>query len=449
MGVIELGVVTDADGGDHASEPVRRPMRHSDVRRILLVVAAAFCLFGVTASALPVSHGPERLWSVPFRQGTDALTVSPDTVYVLSPDEGKLTAYANRTGEVLWSNPGLRGVSWVGSVESGVMLLPADNTTVQLEHIDGGEVFRQITRQTVALDTVTGRQLWRQNGDLSLSIGGLVLLADWNEDGTSARTLRVVRLRDGSPVWSLPADGLETWATGAPLSSGADRLLTITPQGLLTVYDVTDGRRVTSGRVTWHGQGRDDDSYTNLALEGRVLYLENVTGGQGRVSAYDTETLRELWHVDNRSYGGFMGCGPVLCLGSLHGTSGHDPATGRLRWTRAGAVNAFPLSDSLLLVDGQNSGNQALIDAETGREVRHLGATTLVWGDWRANDSVYLLSPTEQPPGLVAVSELDGRTGALRLIGTMEPMSDDSCQSTSSLLVCVTPDQQLAVMDVG
>lgn len=447
MGVIELGVVTDVD--DHAPEPRRRPMRHSERRRVLLALVAALCLFGVTASALPVSHGPERLWSVPFRQGTDALTATSDTVYVLSPDHGDLTAYANRTGEVRWSNTGLRGVSWVGSVESGVMLLPADNTTVQLEHVDGGEVFRQFTRQTVALDSATGRQLWRQNGDLSISTGGLVLLADWNEDGTSARTLRAVRLRDGSPVWSLPAGGLETWATGAPLSFGADRLLTITPQGFLTVYDIADGRRVTGGKVTWHGQGREEDSYTNLAIEGRTLYLENVAGGQGRVTAYDTETLRELWHVDNRSYGGFMGCGPVLCLGSLHGTSGHDPATGRLRWTRAGAVNAFPLSSSLLLVDDQSSSKQALIDAETGREVRDLGSTTLVWSDWRTDDSPYLLTPTEQPPGLVAVSELDGRTGELRLIGTMEPMSDNSCQSAGPLLICVAPDQRLTVMDVG
>jgi len=447
VGVIELGVITD--GGDELSEPAPRPLRHRDVRRVLLAAVAVLCLFGVTASALPVSHGPEKLWSVPFRQGTDAFTVTPDTVYVLSPDDQTLTAYANRTGEVRWSNTGLRGTSWVGTVTSGVMLLPAENTTVQLEQADGGEVFRQFTRQTIALDAATGRQLWRQPGDLSLFSGDLVLLADWNEDGSSARTLRGVRLHDGAPVWSLPATGLETWATGSPLTSGADRLLTVTPQGLVTVHDLADGRRITSGRVRWHAQGQEADSYTNLAVEGHVLYLESVDAGQARVTAYDTDTLRELWHVDNRSYGGFMGCGPVLCLGSLHGTSGYDPATGALRWTRAGAVNAFPLSERLLLVDEQTSSRQTLIDATTGREVRDLGGATLVWSDWRVDDSPYLLTPTEQPPGLVAVSELDGVTGESRLLGTMEAMGDDSCQSTHRLLICVARDQHLTVMDVG
>jgi outer membrane protein assembly factor BamB len=447
MGVIELGVVTD--GGEDAAGPADRPLRRTEVRGLLLAVAVALSLFGLTASALPVSHGPEQLWQVPFRQGTDAFTVTADAVYVLSPDDETVTAYAARTGEQLWSATGLRGASWVGGVESGVMLLPADNTTVQLEHSDGGEIFRQFTRQTVALDTVTGRQLWRQSGDLAVSTGGLVLLADWNEDGATARTLRVVRVRDGSPVWSLPAHDLETWTTASPLGTGADRLLTVSPRGEVTVYDLADGRKVSSGRITWHGQGREEETYTNLAVEGRILYLENVTAGQARVSALDTETLRELWHTDYRTYGGFMPCGPVLCLSSLQGTSGYDPATGRLRWTRAGAVNAFPLSGTLLLVDDQNAGRQALIEAGTGREVRNLSDSTLVWSGWRTDDTPYVLRSTEQPPGRTVVGELDGETGAVRVIGTMAPVSDGSCQSAAALLICVSPDQRLTVMGVG
>jgi outer membrane protein assembly factor BamB len=448
MGVIELGLVTDA--GDQPLETVARPIRHGDVRRVLLAALAVLCLFGVTASALPVSHAPRQLFTVPFRDGSDGFTVTPEAVYVLSSMDGRLTAYASHTGEVLWSSTELGGASWVGAVESGVMLLPADDATVQVEDTDGSQIFRQFTRRTVAVDSATGRQLWRRPGDFSASAGGLVLLAEWNDDGSSARTLRVVRLRDGSELWTRPGGGLETWVSGGWLGGGSDRLVTVTGTGAATVYALADGREVASGRLPWSRQDREDGTYTNLTVDGHTLYLENVADQRGTVSAYDTETLHELWRVDERSYGGFTGCGPVLCVSTPRGTSGYDRATGTLRWSRPDAANVFPMSGGLLVVDRENGSRRAVIDAGSGRDIADLGTANLVWDFTSRTDMPYLLARTQEPAGRMAVSRLDARTHQVRLLGTIGAISDNSCQSAATILACVTAaDGRLAVTDVG
>ncbi|MEV4707213.1 PQQ-binding-like beta-propeller repeat protein [Actinoplanes sp. NPDC049316] len=449
MGVIELGLVTDA--GQEPLESLSRPIRHGDLRRILLAAIALLCLFGVTASALPVSHAPRQLWTVPFRDGSDGFTVTPEAVYVLSTMDGSLTAYASHTGEVLWSSTELGGASWVGAVESGVMLLPAEDTTVQVDDPEGGgSYYRQFTRRTVAVDAATGRHLWRQPGDFAASADGLVLLVEWNDDGTSARTLRVVRLRDGSPVWDRPGGGLETWVAGNGIGAGSDRLVTVTDSGATTVYDLTNGREVASGRLPWNRQDRGDGTYTNISAEGHRLYLENVVDQRGTVSAYDTETLGKLWQIDTRSYGGFTSCGPVLCISTPLGTTGYDRDTGHLRWSRADAANVYPITGGLLVVDEQNGGRRTLIDAGSGVAVIDMGTATLVWDYTSADDMPYLVSHTEEPAGRMAVSRLDSRTRHVRLLGTIDAISENSCQSAATILACVAAgDGRLAVTDVG
>lgn len=449
MTVIELGLVTD--GGNPPPEPARRPLRHGDLRRVLVAAVAALCVLTVTGSARPEQHGPRQLWSVPFREGGDVFTVAGGTVYVLNTSgNSTLRAYGLHTGAALWSSTELGDATWVGSIESGVMLLPAADTTVQFEDEHGSDGFRQFTRETVAVDAATGRQLWRRAGEFSVTTGGRVLLIEWNADGSAARTVHVIDLRDGAPVWSRPAGGVETWVARGTLTGDTDRLLTVTPEGRVAVYDLADGHPVTTGRVPWKGENPGDDSYTNVSVEGHTFYLESVDRGQGTLTAYDTETLHEKWHTGARSYGGFYPCGAVLCVNDVEGTTGYDRDTGEMRWRTPGSTNGIPLRDGRLVVaDDANGSRHSLIDGATGRRVADLGHASLVWDFSSPEDTPYLLNHTREPAGLMSVAELDQRSGEVFVRGTIEPVLDYSCQNTGDVLVCVTPQGRLTVTDVG
>ncbi|MFI7600961.1 PQQ-binding-like beta-propeller repeat protein [Actinoplanes sp. NPDC049681] len=449
MSVIELGLVTD--DGNPPPEPARRPLRRGDVRRVLVAAVAALCGLTVTGSAPPESHGPRQLWSVPFREGGDVFTVADGTVYVLTASgNSTLRAYGLRTGAVRWSSTGLGDASWVGSIESGVMLLPAADATVQFQDEKGGEGFRQFTRETVAIDAATGRRLWRRPGEFSVTAAGRVLLIEWNADGSAARTLHVLDLRDGTPVWSRPAGGVETWVARGTLTGDTDRLLTVTPAGRVSVYDLTDGHLVSTGRVPWKGENPGDDSYTNVSVEGHVFYLESVDRGQGTLTAYDTETLRAKWHTDARSYGGFYPCGAVLCVNDVEGTTGYDRETGEVRWRTPGSTNGIPLGDGRLVVaDDANGSRHSLIDGATGRRVADLGHSSLVWDLASPGDPPYLVNHSRTPAGLMYVAQLDRHSGEIFVRGTIEPVLDYSCQSAGNVLVCITPRGRLTVTDAG
>ncbi|MFI5494591.1 PQQ-binding-like beta-propeller repeat protein [Actinoplanes sp. NPDC051859] len=445
MSVIELGLVTD-----HPEEPTeqpRRPVRLADVRRVLVAVVVALCVLGLTGSARPESHGLRQLWSVPFQEGSHTLAMGPDLIYVLDSAQSVLTAFGARDGEVRWSSKELGRASWVGPVESGVLLMPGADTQAPMN--DQG--FRQFTTETVGVDAATGVVRWRLPGEFFPLGDGRVLLIDWNAEGNTVTTLTVVQLSDGKRLWSQQGEGLESWMSGGiSPSTGTDRLVTVDKQGKAQTHDLADGRIVARGKVPWMGQGQREDSYSNLSVDGHTLYLETVVREEGTLAAYDTETMRRKWQIEGRSYGGYFGCGPVLCINGTDGVAGYDRETGELRWTSPGQISGMPMGGTTILVanDTSEGSRQALVDGRTGRRFADLGTGVMVWDFRPPGRARLLLNRAWEPPGRTSVSEVD-ETGQVFLRGTVPLVQDYSCSSSGDLLVCLSADARLMVTDVG
>lgn len=445
MTVIDLGLVTGGDQPPPAGE--RRSRDRRDVRRVLVAVVAAFCVLTVTGSARPDPRGLPRLWSIPYSESGDAFTLNGDALYLLTTAGGtKLTAYDLRTGAIRWSNGELADTTSSGSIAGGVILMPAGSTTARYEAEDGTEALRQFSRETVAVDTATGRELWRRAGEFNVATDDLAVLTELNDEGSAVMALRAVRLSDGSPVWSHPAGNLESWFSDRPGSAAAERLITITPQGEIEVLNLADGALVTSGRLPWGRQSPEDNGYSSVTPEGRRLYLIRTRQDGSTIAAYETDTLRELWQIQRPSPGGVVDCGSVICINSENELAGYDRDSGQPRWRVPGAANAFPLPDGRVLVAVNETGAR-LVDAATGRQLADLGAAGPVWS-FGAAASPYLVAPTRQPAGFMSVIRVDHRSGEVLMRGTIVPVGG-GCQSAGSLLACVTQNEQLIVTDVG
>ncbi|MEU4215256.1 PQQ-binding-like beta-propeller repeat protein [Actinoplanes sp. NPDC026623] len=449
MTVIELGLVTDG-GEQPPAGPSRRGLRRNELRRVLVAVVAIVCVLTVTGSARPDPHGPQRLWSTPFQQGADSFMVSGDAAYVLAQaGTTRVTAYDLRTGAVRWSNSNIGSPNWLGQIQAGVLLLPGDYATARFTDLDGTEISREFTRDTVAVDTATGRRLWHRPGEMSVATDDRVLLTEWNDDGSRVTTLRVVRISDGVDIWSRPAGHLAVWVTDTLERSEPGRLVTATAKGEVEVLDLADGSVVAAATLPWGRRSAPDNQDTALTMQGHRLYVQRAEQERTSITAYDTETLRRMWHIESDTLGGAYDCGPVLCMRGPDGASGYDSDTGELRWRLPGSPDAFPLGGGKLLVDDDESGvRHHLVDVATGRRLADLGTGSPVW-NYTTAASPYLLANTREPAGLVSISQYDERSGELLLRGTMPPVIEYGCQSAGSLLACVTQDGLLAVTDVG
>jgi outer membrane protein assembly factor BamB len=453
MSVIELGVVT-RDDDEPPAAPVRHLFDRPGRRRALVAIVTAVCVLTVTGSSRPDPGGLPQLWSVPYEPDSGTFTLTADSVYVLSPlGESSITAHDLQTGAVRWSRPSPPEVNWLSGVQSGTLLLPAGMTTS--EHVDeaGSTVYRQIQRETIALDAATGRQLWRKPGELVTIAGDRVLLTEWNKAGDEITTFRTVRLRDGGTLWSRPAGNAETWTTDFVPGAVPDRLVTVTAQGRAEVLSLADGRTLATRTIPWLPQSRDmveeDEDHTSVSMEGGQLYLDHLVSGRSTVTAYDAATLQQLWQIKQQTVGGAFGCGPLLCLSTGTETTGHDRRTGEVRWQIPGAINIVPLRNGLLMVlDDETGAGHHLMDAVTGRRVADLGTAMPVWHYW-GNAMPYLVAQAAPPADFSLLSWVDERTGEVLLRGRIPTVLEHGCQSNGTVVACMTQDNRLIVTDVG
>lgn len=445
MAVIELGFV--ASHGDEPSAEPARPRRRAELRRVLVALVAVCCVLTVTGSARPHPRGLTQLWSIPYSPEADGYRLIGDTLYVLSQTgERRLTAHDIRTGAVRWSTANVEHSSWVTAVEGGVLLMPTSISMISGKDPDGMTYSREVRRDTVAIDAATGRRLWQKAGEFMTALGDRVLLAEWDETGERARRLRMVRLRDGGTIWSRDRGDLASWSTDTTPGTRPDRLVTVTAQGRVEVIALADGLVVTTGTLPWPAARNND--YSTITVQGRRFYLDQTVRSRSTVTAYDTDTLRRLWAVEQASSGGSFGCGPVVCILDGKSTSGHDRATGARIWQLSKSTSTYPLANGQLLIDEDNGARRALMDAATGRRLADLGTGMPVW-DPLGRAMPYLVARTTQPPGRTSVSSFDPATGAVTLRGAIPQTLDFGCQNEADLLVCPTQDNQLIVTDVG
>ena len=440
MTVIDLGRV-DHEGDDPPAGSRPGLWRRPGWRRWLVAVVTVGCVLTVTGSARPEPRGLVQLWEVPFTLEANSYQATGDDVFVFDRAGARpLTARDARTGAVRWSIP---NGDFTGPADAGagVLLVRAGATVVNLMDPGGSVYSRELSRDTVAVEASTGRQLWRQTGEVVTLVGAAALLVEWGESGDRARRIRLVRLSDGGTVWSRDSTAV-TWAVDTTPGARPDRLLTVTAQGRAEVLVPADGSVVTTGTLLSPGPIGPED-YSSVAIEGRRLYQDRTVNGRTTVSAYDLDTLRWVWRVQ-QSPGGSFGCGPVVCTIDGDSISGHDRATGSRLWRLPGLSGLYPLTgDRLLAEDGQN--RLTVVAARTGQLLAELGRGRPVW-DAQGRPS-RLIAGTRQPPGRTAVSSLDPTTGEVVLRGTVPPAQN--CRADRDLLICVTEDNRLTVTRIG
>ncbi|AGZ44677.1 outer membrane protein assembly factor BamB family protein [Actinoplanes friuliensis] len=443
MSVIELGLVT-AD----APEPPAPDWRHQ-LPRFGAGAVAVLCALTLTGSVPPRSQAPLPLWSVGLDVSvSSSFAMMNDGLYVLAgaEDQRRLTRYDPRTGATRWSVPVARLATTLSFIRSGVIQLPVEREPVIEWQEDGSRVSRTSGQETVGIDTATGQQLWTLPGDLSFTRDGRAVIADWDDTGAALRSLRVVDVHSGATVWTHPGRGLRTWAV--PDDTAAGLLVTAANDGQVEVRDLAGGRLVTSRRLPQLAGASRDDTSADLGVAGDVVLTQDVDGGKATLKAYDTMTMRELWHLGADRFQGFFGCAPVLCITTEAGTSGHDLATGQKLWQREGGGLSISLSDGVLMDQGEDASRSILVDTGTGRTIIDLEAGGVAWNDSDRNEPVAVLLPTRAPPGNTAVGRLDQRTGRVTWRGLIDPVESFACRAAGTLMACTT-GTQLSVLDLA
>ncbi|MET8147227.1 PQQ-binding-like beta-propeller repeat protein [Actinoplanes sp. NPDC049668] len=437
MTVIDLGRV-DHEGEDPPAASRPRPLRRREWRRLLVAVVAVCCVLTVTGSARPEPRGPVQLWDVPFALEADAYVLSGDGIFVLDDSGGRrLTAHDARTGAVRWSTAA-GDSSGLAGVGDGTLLMPAGLTVINDVEPDGSPSYREFSRETVAVDAATGRQLWRQPGEIMSVVSDRALLLEWDETGERSRRIRMVRLRDGGTVWSRDRTGAVSWTIDRTPGVRADRLLTVTAQGRAEVIEPADGSIITTGTLPRPGD------HSAIALQGRQFYQDQTVRGRTTITAYDIDTLRQLWTVEQPSSGSF-GCGPVVCISDGESIFGHDRATGARLWRLSGTSGVYPLTGGRLLAEDEHGARHTVLDGTTGRRLAELGRGRPVWDS--QGRVTYLIAGTLQPPGRTSVSSFDPASAEVVLRGTVAPAQ--TCRNERDLLTCVTDDNRLTVTDLG
>lgn len=441
MSVIELGDFTAGQRQPAPAEARRLFDRHLR-RQIVLVLLGVLVLALVQASAVPQTSGLGAGWNLAF-DGSDAFLLSHGQLVVLRNDRQQtLSAYDLADGTPRWSRrlPYSAAALDPTSVD-GVVLLPVGLTSNETRMPAGQLIWNYYSTETVALDTTTGRELWRQPGDVAEVAGDTAVLVTHAGGGPSADRLRLVRVRDGATVWTAPSDAYD-WTLVQP-----GYLVTVSLTGDLRSYRLADGTLAGRQTVSWSTGSLDDR--TSAALDGGHGLLYVLTGrpeGAG-VAAYDPATLAPRWSVHTDGGRGPALCGAVVCVPEATGFAAYDSRTGAVRWRVAGHDYAEPMVGDLLLTDSGRTSGHVVLDDRTGVQVADLEAGGAVWD--AATGSVLGLAPTRSPAGRTSVTRIDPRTAQTSLLGTVDRIVDPHiCRVSGRWLACATAQGRLAVTEV-
>ena len=252
-------------------------------------------------------------------------------MFVLAGDadsdySSQITAYDLGTGKPRWATaiPFPRGA--VRLWQPGVLLVPVE--------LHGG------ARATEALDVSRGALRWRLPGDVIDATPETALL------GGADVTLRLVRMADGTTVWSQPADGLASWTVAGTDRSPA-RIVVAGADGQVRILRPADGATQWQGYLTG---GRYVPFSGGLIAAAGVVYVSQMGTGGDAVTAYDLDPPAPRWRfagAPERPPAGPVAtaCGVVICFRDGAGTVGLDPGTGAVRWRADGWTDPAPTSD--------------------------------------------------------------------------------------------------------
>jgi hypothetical protein len=220
-----------------------------------------------------------------------------------------------------------------------------------------------------------------------------------------------------------------------------DRLVTATNRGEVTVLRYADGEPVHRRRLPWTPSRPESGHDTYPMAVGERLLLIRSDPNQSSVTAYDIDTLDQLWTLAGVPFPWIQDCGVVICMIGHEHLSGMDPDTGRPRWQIPGLTGiAWAGGGRVLANDGNDPPVQRLIDTTDGRQIGP-GGVGQAYPQAGDADSVVLLRTAVDPPGFSGLSRLDLRTGRTRLIGAVRTDREYGCDSLGRHLLCRSPDR--------
>ncbi|MBL7255135.1 outer membrane protein assembly factor BamB family protein [Paractinoplanes lichenicola] len=442
MSTIELGEISPAHDGP---DPVGSPrFDRRLVRQTGLGLIAALCLAGLAGSHVPEPLGVRPVWSISIAQA-QGTTLTSDGVFVHRSVNGlaAVTAYDLPTGAVRWQRPFDTTIGYLQAAESaGMLLVPTEGHVVELPAVNEQSAFHaEFHRQTIAISTATGAELWRTAGEPYTVSGETALLTEYTDRADLAR-MRLIRLSDHSTIWRRDTPGVGNY-TVIP-GDRPDKIITATGAGVINIYSYATGELISTAKVPWVKGNPDEGYFNDLSGTRDVLVVNRSRRELFDMSVYRADTMTELWRAPDTNGYAFP-CGSALCLNDGAGLVAYDPLTGERRWRLDGAVNAFQVTpDRLVLGEGLDDGRNVLVDAETGAALGEPAFGTLAWS---APDeaSVLVLRSTVSPPDRTAVIRWDLRTGRQRMLGTIGAMAGRPCSSVPGYLVCTVGDDYQVV----
>ncbi|MFF0178300.1 PQQ-binding-like beta-propeller repeat protein [Micromonospora sp. NPDC005223] len=400
--VIDLGELSDASPGPAPRPPraVGRPFRS--------LLALLVALLTLTAAA-PPRHPAE--WTLPGGLGS-AVFVSGEVVYVVRPNRGDGRELVMYRGErELWRSP-----------------LPGAGTAVSVWQQDGrvmvtGPTGDDTDWETVTYDAATGADVWRRRG-VAFAVGGVLLSQSAASDPSPSITR--VDPADGRTMWTMPSTGM----LGLDYGSGAERMVLSPVTGQTVVVDARTGARVAARDLH---PVRPPAQRQVLTLGGLLLEIRDA---DGTVEAYDLDTLRPRWTVEQKFVDYVDNCGALLCAARpAGGMTALDPATGAVRWSAdRWAGVAASRGDRLLVGDtATGAGGLAVLGQTDGHLIAELDGWTLA-PQHESGGPLLATRPLGGGRQLLAEMNLSGDPPPIRGV-----ITGTDCTTSVRLLVCRRP----------
>ena len=280
-------------------------------------------------------------------------------------------------------------------------------------------------QQVVGLSAADGGVRWRMDGLLrGLTPAGNLLV--WRLAETGPPILLSIDAASGAVRWSrqLSVETVRESRRDARVS-----LLAVLDGGRLELRDPDTGAVVRAAALPVAATPPEV-----LALTDDLVVLSDGPGG---VAAYEVATLRRRWTLSRGPADrvDVSDCGAALCLDD--GSPGPrllDPATGSTRWRADGWTLLESVGNWLLALSDVTGpiDELALLDALTGRPVRHLGRWQPLSGARWGDGSIVR---RRQRDGRVLFGRLDDRGEGVRVLAALRGAVGE-CDMHGVFLVC-------------
>jgi hypothetical protein len=391
--VIDLGEL-NRDDLDDRDDPVRPP------RRFTLAVIAILIAVGLVGDDARLPLRPVLTTAV---NATD-FDIRGGVLYVFDTSYAPnlVSAYRLSDGRRLWEVRSPTTTSYAGVTQVGGQTLLVPNLCTAAASVS-----------TVAVDTASGREVWRRPGtpERTISGGRLVLMTrsggpvDCGGVETPAGAppgyWDAVEAASGVVKWSIEAPDHARVSFDSEGGQDARWLAFVAGDGTVTTRDLLTG--AITGQVvlpelaerTADEPARPDPSDVMVA-GGQVLVIRELARRYGSrpsalgITAYDVVTLARRWDTrvetaaaaptaptdyrdDRTGYQNLAGCGPMLCARVAQTTVFLDPRDGAERWrtslavlgTTGGSVLIDPQA-TMVTGDQRRPGGLTVRDARTG-----------------------------------------------------------------------------------